>query len=89
MKRVTAVIMAGILAGISGATNAGDAAAGKARAATCAGCHGAQGVSNNPMWPNLAGQQQGYLVIFEHNKKKSWRKELIRHKGKEIFAVWV
>ena len=62
MKRVTAVIMAGILAGISGATNAGDAAAGKARAATCAGCHGAQGVSNNPMWPNLAGQQQGYLV---------------------------
>ena len=62
MKRVTAVIMAGILACISGATNAGDAAAGKARAATCAGCHGAQGVSNNPMWPNLAGQQQGYLV---------------------------
>ena len=62
MKRVAAVIMAGILAGISGAVLAGDAAAGKARAATCAGCHGAQGVSNNPMWPNLAGQQQGYLV---------------------------
>ncbi|MCO6493867.1 MAG: AAA family ATPase [Phaeodactylibacter sp.] len=34
-------------------------------------------------------QQQGYLVIFEHNKKKSWRKERIRHTGKDIYAVWV
>lgn len=62
MKRVAVVIMAGILAGISGAVHAGDATAGKAKAATCAGCHGAQGISNNPMWPNLAGQQQAYLV---------------------------
>lgn len=62
MTRVAVVIMTGILAGISGATHAGDADAGKAKAATCAGCHGAQGISNNPMWPNLAGQQQGYLV---------------------------
>jgi len=41
---------------------AGDAAAGKAKSGTCAGCHGAAGISKNPMWPNLAGQQQGYLV---------------------------
>ena len=31
----------------------------------------------------------GYLVIFEYNKVKSWRKEWITHKGKNIFAVWV
>ena len=62
MKRVAVVTMAGILVCISGAVHAGDAAAGKAKAATCAGCHGAQGISNNPMWPNLAGQQQAYLV---------------------------
>ena len=62
MKQMAVVIMAGIMAGISGAVHAGDVAAGKAKSATCAGCHGAQGVSNNPLWPNLAGQQQGYLV---------------------------
>lgn len=41
---------------------AADAAAGKAKSATCAACHGANGVSNNDIWPNLAGQKQGYLV---------------------------
>jgi cytochrome c553 len=35
---------------------------GKAISASCAGCHGAQGISSNPLWPNLAGQQAGYLV---------------------------
>ncbi len=39
-----------------------DAAAGKAKAATCAGCHGVSGVSNNDLWPNLAGQKNGYLI---------------------------
>ncbi|MGI9265843.1 MAG: c-type cytochrome [Gammaproteobacteria bacterium] len=41
---------------------AGDAEAGKAKAATCAACHGPTGVSGNPMWPNLAGQKEAYLV---------------------------
>ena len=41
--------------------HAGDAAAGKARAASCAACHGANGISNNDLWPNLAGQKEGYL----------------------------
>ena len=31
-------------------------------AAGCAACHGAEGVSNNPAWPNLAGQKRGYLA---------------------------
>jgi len=51
-----------VLPGLTGQTLAGDAAAGKVRAASCAGCHGPEGVSNNPMWPNLAGQKEGYLV---------------------------
>ena len=34
----------------------------KALAAGCAACHGAQGISNNPAWPNLAGQKRGYLA---------------------------
>jgi cytochrome c553 len=38
------------------------AAAGKVKAAACAGCHGASGISSNPVWPSLAGQQKDYLV---------------------------
>ena len=62
MKRVTSIVIAGALLGMSGTALAGDAEAGKAKAAACAGCHGAEGVSSNPMWPNLAGQKEGYLV---------------------------
>jgi cytochrome c553 len=42
--------------------SAQDIAAGKAKAAACAGCHGAEGISGNPAWPSLAGQQKPYLV---------------------------
>ena len=37
-----------------------DATAGKA--AVCMGCHGGDGVSTNPVWPNLAGQHDAYLL---------------------------
>ena len=40
----------------------GDAAAGKTKATLCAACHGPVGVSVNPAWPNLAGQQPVYLA---------------------------
>ena len=33
--------------------------------------------------------KEGYLVIFEYNKVKSWRSGWIDHEGKRIFAVWV
>lgn len=41
---------------------AGDAAAGAGKAAVCAACHGPAGISVNPLWPNLAGQQEVYLA---------------------------
>ena len=41
---------------------AGDAAAGKSKAMICAACHGANGISPNDIWPNLAGQKEGYLI---------------------------
>ena len=47
---------------MGGAAVAGDIAAGKTKAASCAGCHGADGISANPLWPNLAGQKAPYLV---------------------------
>jgi DmsE family decaheme c-type cytochrome len=40
----------------------GDASTGKAVSAACAGCHGALGVSANPIWPSLAGQDARYLA---------------------------
>ena len=62
MKTLFYGILLGALATLGSAALAGDALAGKTRSSTCAGCHGVAGISNNPMWPNLAGQQPGYLV---------------------------
>jgi cytochrome c553 len=58
-----------------------DAAAGDAKAAAdkartlCAGCHGPNGVSTNPLWPNLAGQQAGYLAKAMHDYKGGQRND--------------
>ena len=48
---------------------AGDAAAGKAKSVVCSACHGVDGTSVNPMWPNLKGQKEMYLV----NQIKAFR----------------
>ena len=63
MKKVIVSTVASLLLVTANISMAGgDAAAGKAKSATCAGCHGAAGVSANPLWPNLAGQKDAYLV---------------------------
>lgn len=41
---------------------AGDAAAGKAKSSLCAACHGANGIAAIDTYPNLAGQNEKYLV---------------------------
>lgn len=58
---------AGIFAAVAGACaasaqEAGDPQAGRAKAALCAACHGMNGISINPLWPSLAGQQRVYLA---------------------------
>jgi cytochrome c553 len=60
-KILTVIALTALCFNVSTAT-AGDAAAGKSKSATCAGCHGPAGISANDMWPNLAGQKEGYLV---------------------------
>ncbi len=42
---------------------AGDPEAGKSKSAVCAGCHGADGNSQIPTNPRLAGQYEDYLVF--------------------------
>ena len=43
-------------------TDIGDAATGKALANNCTACHGETGLTSNPAWPSIAGQQPAYLV---------------------------
>jgi len=62
MKKTIFFILLSLITLQSATSIAGDAAAGKAKSATCAGCHGPEGISQNDLWPNLAGQKEGYLV---------------------------
>lgn len=62
MKKTFSLAAVAILSLTSGAVMAGDAAAGKAKAAMCVSCHGANGISVAPIYPNLAGQKEQYLV---------------------------
>lgn len=62
MKLISALILSFALMGAGLVQAGGDINAGKAKAAACAACHGAEGISANPVWPNLAGQKEVYLV---------------------------
>ncbi|HEY7775132.1 MAG TPA: c-type cytochrome [Kineobactrum sp.] len=45
------------------------------QAQVCVACHGEGGKSNNPLWPNLAGQNAGYLALqieaFREGERKN------------------
>jgi cytochrome c553 len=47
-----------------------DVEKGKELSASCAACHGNEGVSLNPVWPKLAGQNPKYLASQLHEFKK-------------------
>lgn len=56
---------------------AADVAAGKAKSATCAACHGNNGISMIPMYPNLAGQKEQYLVLQMKAFRDGERKNMV------------
>jgi cytochrome c553 len=64
-KRLVAVIAFSIvsLSACAEAVLAGDIKRGEEISKVCAMCHGANGISNVPIYPNLAGQKEQYLVI--------------------------
>ncbi len=68
--------LAGYFAGLRAKPSARNVAYGNGAANTtvCAGCHGEGGVSSNPAWPNLAGQQKGYIVAALRAYKDGTRK---------------
>ncbi len=63
------------MAAIPKAVKTGDIAAGREIAARCAACHGVEGVSSNPAWPSLAGQQPVYLLSALNAYKTGARRD--------------
>ena len=63
-----------ILLTLVSAAQAQTPAAGQKLATTCAACHGEKGISNNDLWPNLAGQKKDYIVkqltAFQNGDRK-------------------
>lgn len=60
-KKLLNLLLVG-LAGLPLFTSAADIDAGKAKSAICATCHGAAGVAIAPIYPNLHGQNEAYIV---------------------------
>jgi len=60
---ITCFATALALCAVSPVAVAGDAAAGKAKIGTCTACHGNDGKATAPIYPNLCGQSEQYLVI--------------------------
>jgi cytochrome c553 len=73
---VTHTIMMVMICIGSSAQAAGDATAGAEKASLCAGCHGENGISQTPMYPNLAGQKEDYLVKVTTEYKDGTRNDL-------------
>lgn len=63
MKKIISVIAIAVSLIHFRADASGDVNAGRMKAKTCVACHGAEGISNNALWPNLAGQKDQYIVI--------------------------
>jgi cytochrome c553 len=80
MKKIRTNIFAIIFAAgglLSQPSFAADIAAGKVKTATCAACHGNNGISMIPMYPNLAGQKEQYLVLQMKAFRDGERKNMV------------
>lgn len=60
MKIWQSLILASLALSLTSVSLAGDVSRGQELSASCAACHGADGISGNPEWPNLAGQNARY-----------------------------
>lgn len=72
MKKVLLTTVVAVVMG--SAAFAGDIEAGKEKSVTCVACHGANGISQVPIYPNLAGQKEQYLVSSMKAYKSQERK---------------
>ncbi len=65
------LVLLGLFSSVS---HSADIKAGEELAKKCTACHGAKGISSNPQWPILAGQQPAYLGAQLKAFKKGSRK---------------
>jgi cytochrome c553 len=74
MKRFLALtaVVSGAFGG-SASIGAGNVEAGATKAVVCQACHGANGASQNPLWPSLAGLGSEYIAqqlqLFKDGKR--------------------
>jgi cytochrome c553 len=69
MNDVSRRIVATAVFVCSAAAQANDPERGQSKSAACVACHGPIGISPNPTFPHIAGQQATYLQIqLEHFK---------------------
>ena len=70
MKKIHKYIIISAILIFSNNVFAADIDKGKEKSVTCVACHGQDGVSVNPLWPNLAGQHASYLKsqLYEFQK---------------------
>ena len=57
--------------------SSGNAEAGRKKSEPCKACHGESGISASPDFPNLAGQNEDYIVAALHHYKNGKRKNPI------------
>jgi cytochrome c553 len=74
MKVWRAVLGLILAATATAAPAAGDRTAGRKKATQCQACHGLDGLSKIPEGPNLAGQDENYLVKALRDYKTGARK---------------
>jgi cytochrome c553 len=59
---MTKLLLASLFVLAPNLVSAADIEAGKAKSVVCAACHGADGISTAPIYPNLKGQKEAYLI---------------------------
>jgi cytochrome c553 len=77
MKLHTLLAASIALVSVSAIAASGDAEAGRKKSQACAACHGANGMSVSPDFPNLAGQNEDYIVHALKHYKNGKRKNPI------------
>ena len=76
--RVNAALLLLLCAGLAHAA----ADAGRVRSSQCAACHGQNGIATQPETPNLAGQNEAYLI----KALKDYRSGARRHEQMSVMA---
>ncbi|MEZ5562823.1 MAG: c-type cytochrome [Gammaproteobacteria bacterium] len=75
MKSTIIIATAVAALGLSLGASAADQNAAEKAKTLCAGCHGPNGISVNPLWPNLAGQKAAYTEKAMRDYKSGLRSE--------------